>query len=120
VILENGEKSSLFDLLKGTAQGDCPSPIIYNICAQVIIFKIELDDRISSITPGRQMPSAAPDPDPDPVPNDFMYESNYEMSKNESFADDSTIIMDNFVLQGINVSKDKIYAPPPRRWSWTF
>jgi hypothetical protein len=49
VILSNGKTSSIFELLKGTAQGDCPSPIIYNICAQVLIFKIELDPLIQKL-----------------------------------------------------------------------
>jgi hypothetical protein len=49
VILGNGKTSSVFDLLKGTAQGDCLSPIIYNICAQILIFKIELDPNIRKL-----------------------------------------------------------------------
>jgi hypothetical protein len=49
VILEGGESSNLFELLKGTAQGDCPLPIIYNICAQILIFKIELDEKIRKL-----------------------------------------------------------------------
>jgi Reverse transcriptase (RNA-dependent DNA polymerase) len=49
VILENGKKSEIFDLLKGTAQGDCPSPIIYNICAQILLLKIELDPSIRKL-----------------------------------------------------------------------
>jgi hypothetical protein len=36
VILSGGKTSTVFDLLKGTAQGDCSSPIIYNICAQIL------------------------------------------------------------------------------------
>jgi exonuclease III len=86
VILEGGEKSTVFDLLKGTAQGDCPSPIIYNICAQILIFKIELDPTITrinqraNVADNRRGGGAAV----------FSYESNYETGKNESFADDST------------------------------
>jgi hypothetical protein len=49
IIFNNGEKGNLFNLLRGTAQGDCPSPIIYNICAQVLIFKIELTETIRRI-----------------------------------------------------------------------
>jgi hypothetical protein len=47
--LGNGKVSNFFDLLKGTAQGDCPSPIVYNICAQILIFKIELDKNIRKL-----------------------------------------------------------------------
>jgi hypothetical protein len=97
--------STIFDLLKGTAQGDCPSPIIYNICAQILIFKIELDPRIRRIdqNPGGPLPAPIPLPVllPVPVPDgaqrlepemdrDFLFESAMETSKNESFADDST------------------------------
>jgi hypothetical protein len=42
VILSDGKTSNIFDLLKGTAQGDCPSPILYNICAQILISKLNL------------------------------------------------------------------------------
>jgi hypothetical protein len=49
VILENGKKSKFFNLEKETAQGDCPSPLIYNFCAQILIFKIELDPGIRRI-----------------------------------------------------------------------
>jgi hypothetical protein len=98
VILENGETSNIFDLLKGTAQGDCPSPIIYNICAQILIFKIELDSSIRRID---TLNGDVPVPLPVPVPanahilrpergGDFLHESAMETGKNESFADDST------------------------------
>jgi hypothetical protein len=87
----------LFNLLRGTAQGDCPSPIIYNICAQILILKIELTETIRRIDcpapvqlpvlidgfnnhPGR---AALPN-------NDFDSESFFQTGKNESFADDST------------------------------
>jgi hypothetical protein len=98
VILENGKTSNIFDLLKGTAQGDCPSPIIYNICAQILIFKIELDSSIRRID---TFNGDVPVPLPVPVlanahilrmerDGDFLHESAMETSKNESFADDST------------------------------
>jgi hypothetical protein len=85
VILGSGKKSDLFDLLKGTAQGDCPSPIIYNICAQILIFKIELSEDI------RKLPIFNPDPiNLQNIDANFNLESNLETTKNESFADDST------------------------------
>jgi hypothetical protein len=76
---------SLFELLKGTAQGDCPSPIIYNICAQILIFKIELCEGIRKLPIYHQMPVPINNNSPE-----FSLESNMETSKNESFADDST------------------------------
>jgi hypothetical protein len=86
VILEGGESSNLFELLKGTAQGDCPSPIIYNICAQILIFRIELDEKIHKL-PVFQANRVANN-----VNKIFKHESNFETSKNESFANDSTTL----------------------------
>ena len=40
IILKPGELSSLFNLEKGHAQGDSPSPLLYNFAAQVPLFKI--------------------------------------------------------------------------------
>jgi hypothetical protein len=82
VIMGSGKKSGLFDLLKGTAQGDCPSPIIYNICAQILI---ELSEDI------RKLPIFNPAPiNLQNIDANFNLESNLETSKNESFADNST------------------------------
>jgi hypothetical protein len=86
VILGNGKTSNVFDLLKGTAQGDCPSPIIYKICAQILIFKIELDPEI------RKLPVFTARDNPQNVDQIFKNESNCETAKNESFADDSTTL----------------------------
>jgi hypothetical protein len=76
VILGDGKTSNLFDLLKGTAQGDCPSPIIYNICAQILIFKIELDPAI------RKLPVFGDLPRPPETNALFSEESNCETTKN--------------------------------------
>jgi hypothetical protein len=86
VLLNNGNASAIFQLLKGTAQGDCPSPIIYNICAQILIFKIELDVRI------RKLPIYPQINAQQEAGGVFRNESNYETSKNVSFADDSTTL----------------------------
>jgi hypothetical protein len=86
VLLNNGNASAIFQLLKGTAQGDCPSPIIYNICAQILIFKIELDVRI------RKLPIYPQINAQQEAAAFFCNESHYETSKNESFADDSTTL----------------------------
>jgi hypothetical protein len=91
IILENGVKGPVFNLLKGTAQGDCPSPLIYNICAQILLFKIDLSPEI------RRVDFAGPVPvlnqaqvNLPAIDQDFENESFYETGKNESFADDST------------------------------
>ncbi len=47
--LENREISDTFNLDKGHAQGDSPSPLLYNLAAQIQIFKIELNDGIEQI-----------------------------------------------------------------------
>jgi hypothetical protein len=105
VLFENGIKGEIFDLLKGTAQGDCPSPIIYNICAQILLFKIELCPEICRIDAAGTADMPVPLPVPAlhlpflndanqvnlvGIPDDFVHESWFETGKNESFADDST------------------------------
>ena len=99
ILLENGKVSDSFDLKRGTAQGDSPSPFLYNLAAQILIWKIELDLNIKGVYPGGiNGPQIDPEPlrDPDQALNIdyFAYESNFETSKNESFADDAN----NFLL----------------------
>jgi hypothetical protein len=86
LILCGGKTTDTFDLLKGTAQGDCPLPIIYNICAQILIFKIELDNRI------HKLPIYNDTQEPVPCDEIFRQECNYQTTKNESFADDFTTL----------------------------
>jgi Reverse transcriptase (RNA-dependent DNA polymerase) len=91
VILENGKVSNIFDLMKGTAQGDCPSPIIYNICAQILLFKIELDPSIRRLPVGPEGGGINIQNNPNYDANGmFNNENFYQTGKNESFADDST------------------------------
>jgi Reverse transcriptase (RNA-dependent DNA polymerase) len=73
IILENGATSMTFDLLKGTAQGDCPSPLIYNICAQILLFKIELDPSIRKIPVKKPVRMPVPVRDIAPVPDRYRY-----------------------------------------------
>ncbi len=44
-----GTNSETFPLGKGHAQGDSPSPLLYNLAAQIVIFKIELNPGIVRI-----------------------------------------------------------------------
>ncbi len=99
VILSNDELSLAFQLEKGHAQGDSPSPLLYNMAAQICIRKIELEPGIKSVyseefrTPDPE-PGLIPDPGQgiNPVPitvQVFENESNRETDKNESFADDA-------------------------------
>ena len=90
IILENGKNSAKFSLKRGTAQGDSPSPFLYNLAAQILIWKIELDDDIKGLY-RQHIDNAVPVP---LSTNFFAYESNGETNKNESFADDAN----NFLL----------------------
>jgi len=87
IILENGKFSDPFDLKRGTAQGDSPSPFLYNMAAQILIWRIELDPNIKGIYPD---PPVIENFDINRQNNEhFAFESNGETFKNESFADDA-------------------------------
>jgi len=49
LILENNTLSEPFELGRGHAQGNSPSPFLYNMAAQICIWKIELDPLIKSV-----------------------------------------------------------------------
>jgi hypothetical protein len=88
ILLEGGRVSSRFSLERGRPQGDIISPITFNFCVQILIFKLELDPEI------KRIPRAIPVM---PVINAnpssfFMYESRRETDKNEAMADDNTSI----------------------------
>jgi hypothetical protein len=97
VLLANDELSVAFQLEKGHAQGDAPSPLLYNMAAQICIWKVELDPQIKSVydpvlrTDPDPNPQGLWNPDPGRVQTDevFENESNRETCKNESFADDA-------------------------------
>ena len=67
------------------AQGDSPSPLLYNFAAQVLLFKIELEPKIKSI----RLRSFLPGPIKPSPP--FENESNRETDKSDCFADDNTV-----------------------------
>jgi hypothetical protein len=48
VILNNGKLGKKFPLKRGNAQGDTISPFLFNICYQLLLFKIEYDLQIKS------------------------------------------------------------------------
>jgi hypothetical protein len=98
ILLANDELSVAFQLEKGHAQGDAPSPLLYNMAAKICIWKVELDPGIKSVYDPdlRAEPDLNPrerDPDPEPgrivAPEVFGNEANRETCKNESFADDA-------------------------------
>jgi hypothetical protein len=72
ILLANNELSLAFQLEKGPAQGDAPSPLLYNMASQICIWKEELDPEIKSVSDPvlRTAPDLNPrervqDPDPD-------------------------------------------------------
>jgi exonuclease III len=68
IILEDGSLSDPFDLERGRAQGDCPSPRQYNIGEQICLLKIEFDPQIEKIGFNDNVTHAVVGPDPDPHP----------------------------------------------------
>jgi hypothetical protein len=115
ISFDNGSLSSNFDLDRGDAQGNTPSPILYNMAQQIFLFKLEMCPEIKSVFVNHIIPRplAGPVPDPDPIPDpdphpvrlidhgirrngdeeedvNFRNESNKETDKAEGFADDTT------------------------------
>ena len=85
IILGQNLYSDNFNLGKGHAQGDSPSPLLYNFAAQILLFKIELDPHIKSIRPQFFGPGPIKPISP------FKNESNRETDKSDCFADDNTV-----------------------------
>ena len=75
MILGQNRTSEKFNLGKGHAQGDSPSPLLYNFAAQILLFKIELNPQIKSIRPRAFLPGPIR-----PAPQ-FKNESNRETDK---------------------------------------
>ena len=71
-------------LEKCHAQGDSPSPLLYNFAAQILLFKIELNPKIEPIRKRDFGPIQYEPCDP------FVHESNRETSTCECFADDNS------------------------------
>jgi exonuclease III len=94
IILDNGDLSGEIPLEIGSTQGNGPSPLQFNFCEQVMIFKIELDPNILSVCSDF----------PPCIRNNNMidfeannratdaYESNRETDNVEGFADDASVI----------------------------
>jgi exonuclease III len=49
IMFDNNEYSAKIDLGTGCTQGNGPSPLQFNFCQQIFIFRIEFDNRIESI-----------------------------------------------------------------------
>ncbi len=85
IALGNDSLSIAFQLCKGHAQGDCPSPLLYNLAAQIQIFKLELNPNIDRIPRLENVPDAIV-----ARPPFFKGEGFCQTDTNESFADDSS------------------------------
>ncbi len=84
IILPDNSYSAPIELSRGNSQGDCPSPLLFNLCNQILIFKLELDPTIIgpfNIIENPRMVTPR---------GDFQHESNRETDKVDSFADDTT------------------------------
>ena len=84
ISLGEGKFTNYFCLGRGHAQGDSPSPLLYNFAAQILLFKIELTPSIERIRnhdffPGKAKPQKG-----------NLYESNKETGKCDCFADDNS------------------------------
>ena len=84
IALEAGTFSDTFELQKGHAQGDSPSPLLYNFAAQILLFKIELNVKVVPVFERQIGPVQYVPVDP------FTHESNRETSTCECFADDNS------------------------------
>jgi len=90
IILDNRILSRNFKLERGRPQGDIISPLTFNFCIQILIFKLELDPRIERI-PRPVFADQILDPN-DRIQSFFRYESARETDNIEALADDNTAI----------------------------
>jgi hypothetical protein len=122
IILDDGSYSKNFDLGRGRAQGDNISPNTFNFGEQMLLFKIELDDRIRSIRDGRYINVNIPANInyENNVINEnnsfFMYESQRETGKNESLADDNTTIT-RFETESLNALRSILDGFAQGKWT---
>ena len=72
-------------MMHPNAQGDSPSPLLYNFAAQILLFKIELDPGIKPICLKQFQPGPIRPVTP------FENESNRETDKYDCYADDNTV-----------------------------
>jgi hypothetical protein len=97
IIFKDGKLSQQIPLETGNAQGNAPSPLQFNFCEQIFIFKIELSNMLSSIHDvGNGLPNVFvknPFKNFDENARSFYeYEQCRETDKLEGFADDANIL----------------------------
>jgi Reverse transcriptase (RNA-dependent DNA polymerase) len=105
IIWDDGSYSEKFDLGTGSGQGNGPSPLQFNFCEQILLFKIELDPRIESIFeisgpfPDNPVTRAPPpkiinllETELNTLSPGYRSESDCSTDKIEGFADDGSVI----------------------------
>ena len=94
--IDFGDKiSRRFNLITGFAQGNSPSPTLYNLGEQILLFKIELDPSVASVYNHSTVPREILRPE-----NRLAHEAHEtfpdkelcrETDKTDAFADDTNI-----------------------------
>jgi len=90
ILYEDNRYSKSFQLERGRAQGDNISPNTFNFADQILIWKIELDPRITGIWQNFLIPRV---PEANFDNNFFNFEAARETSRKESIADDNTTLV---------------------------
>ena len=90
IMLDNGKHSRSFKIESGTMQGDAPSPSLFNINEQILLFKLEFDPDFKSIFINHTVPRPIFPPSNPRTEVNFINEANRETNKLDVFADDST------------------------------
>ena len=86
ITMDDNSYSRSFNIETGTLQGDSPSPILFNICEQILLFRIEFDTNIKSIFFGFDIPRPVfPSYD-----TNAATKANRESDKLDAYADDTT------------------------------
>jgi hypothetical protein len=93
IIFDDKSLSLPINLGTGRPQGDCPSPLQFNVGNQILLFKCEFDPLIQSIYRNAEVPRAIFPVDRDDIPLNFRYESNAETDTVDGLADDTMISM---------------------------
>ena len=86
LIKYNWHGSRSFPIETGTMQGDAPSPAIFNINEQILLFKIEFDPEVASVFQNYMVPR----PVFEATEINFANEANRESNKVDAYADDTT------------------------------
>jgi hypothetical protein len=83
ILLEDDVTTDFFDLDCGNAQGDTILPFLFNLCYQILLFKLQFDLQINSIAPEVILPDGHP-----PLPETVSMAS----PKVYGLADDATVL----------------------------